>query len=189
MWQHMSHHTSVRAGRGVAVSWMAYSWHRRARHANPRLTRLSRMIYAHQSSCFCHWINGNIFTQLVTVITHSPTFMLSASCCLLHSLSFLLTIFFFCTIIAFLPVSLFTSPHTLCIFTTSSPSLCHSFTATLLSSGVLFPPSSPLFFIKVPQTEWDRSDQLAAVSPAVPARTGLHANEWERLSSEVTRLA
>lgn len=84
----------------------------RARHANPRFIRLFRMIYAHQSSCFCHWINGNIFTQLVTVITHSPTFMLSASCCLLSSLSFLLTIFFFCTIIAFLPVSLFTS-HTL----------------------------------------------------------------------------
>lgn len=97
MWQHMSHHTSVHAGRRVAISWMAYSWHCRARHANPHLIRLFRLIYAHQSSCFCHWINGSIFTQLVTVITHSPTFMLSASCCLLYSLSFLLTIFFFCT--------------------------------------------------------------------------------------------
>lgn len=77
MWQHMSHHTSVHAGRCVAVSWMAYSWHRRARHANPRLTRLSRMIYTHQSSCFCHWINGNIFTQLVSYYTLSYVHVIS----------------------------------------------------------------------------------------------------------------
>lgn len=68
----MSHHTSD----SVAISWMAEP-DTAELVTQTCLIHLFRMIYAHQSGCFCHWINGNIFTQLVAVITHSYVHVIS----------------------------------------------------------------------------------------------------------------